>query len=74
MLKSLQIPIALSIAEHINNNGTSQIEDDQLEPAVLLCPGQRVMLTSNLWVSASLVNGSLGQVVDIFYKSDHLPP
>ena len=41
---------------------------------MLLCPGQRVMLTSNLWVSAGLVNGSLGQVVDIFYKSQHHPP
>ena len=41
---------------------------------MLLCPGQRVMLTSNLWVSAGLVNGSLRQVVDIFYKSQHHPP
>ena len=40
MLKSLQIPIALSIVEHINNNATSQIEYEQLECVVLLCPGQ----------------------------------
>ena len=55
-------------------HATSQIEDKQLECAVLLCPGQRVTLTSNLWVSADLFNGSLGQVVDIFYKSNHHPP
>ena len=40
MLNSLQIPIELSIVKHINNHATSQIEDEQLECAVLLCPGQ----------------------------------
>ena len=55
-------------------HATSQIEYEQLECPVLLCHGQRVTLTSNLWVSASLLNGSLKQVVDIFYKSNHHPP
>lgn len=67
MLKSLHTPIALSNVEHNNSHVPSAVEDDQLERTVLLCSGQRVMLTSNLWVSARLVNGSLGEIVTIFY-------
>ena len=32
------------------------------------------MLTANLWVQARLVNGSLGKVIDIVYKSNEQPP
>ena len=32
------------------------------------------MLTTNLWVQARLVNGSLGKVIDIVYNSNEQPP
>jgi ATP-dependent DNA helicase PIF1 len=59
MLKFLNIPIALSNVEQRNNHVPSTFEDEQLDPKVLLCPSQKVMLTSNLWVAVGLVNGCL---------------
>ncbi len=35
---------------------------------------QKIYVTSNLWVSAELVNGSLGEIVTIFYKESTAPP
>jgi len=32
------------------------------------------MLNSNLWVSTELVNGSLGEIISIFYKESIAPP
>lgn len=32
------------------------------------------MLNSNLWVSGELVNGSLMQLISIFYKESNAPP
>ena len=32
------------------------------------------MLTSNLWVQAKLVNGSVGKIIDIVYNSNEQPP
>ena len=45
-----------------------------LENVVCIAQGARVMLTSNLWVQAGLVNGAVGTVAAICYKSDQHPP
>ena len=50
------------------------IDDEQLPLKVLLAVGQQVMLTTILWVQAGLVNGSLGKVIHIVYKSNEIPP
>jgi hypothetical protein len=73
MLKFLNIPISLSNSKQSNNHVPSTNEDEQLDPKVLLYPGQKVMLTSNLWAASALVNGSLGQIITVFYKENHKP-
>jgi len=40
----------------------------------LISTGARVMLTSNLWTDAELVNGALGVVETIVYNPGGLPP
>ena len=40
MLKSLGIPIAQCVAEHMKNNDFTDADDDQLQQEVILCPGQ----------------------------------
>ena len=49
-----------------------------LEPTIVLAEGAKVMLRSNLWVSAGLTNGSLGIVHGFLYDPEkpgppHLP-
>ena len=57
-----------------NKHVRQSIDDEQLPLKVLLAICQQVMLTANLWVQASFVNGSLGKVIDIVYNSKEQPP
>jgi ATP-dependent DNA helicase PIF1 len=45
-----------------------------LDIELLLSKDARVMLTLNLWIEASLVNGALGYVQNIVYRPGSAPP
>jgi hypothetical protein len=74
MLQSLNMSIAQSVAKLLGASEEHQHDDDPLEKHVLLCIGQRVMLSCNLWVQAGLVNGALKVVMQIVYASGSNPP
>ena len=74
MLKLLNCPVAISIATNTRNKMDNAFGDEKLEKQVLLCKGQHIMLTTNIWTQAGLVNGSLGEVVDIVYSPGSKPP
>ncbi|XP_057837395.2 uncharacterized protein LOC131047633 [Cryptomeria japonica] len=74
MLLSLAKPVALSTAEQMKGLACSNPDDEQLQSNILLCIGQEVMLSTNLWVETGLVNGALGQVREIVYNDGEHPP
>ncbi|XP_059078134.1 uncharacterized protein LOC131876694 [Cryptomeria japonica] len=47
---------------------------DELDMELLISKNARVMLTTNLWIEAGLVNGALGYVENIVYKTGSMPP
>ena len=74
-LHSLREPVARVIATKLSNY--SSIDDnciDELDIELLISKRSRVMLTSNLWIEAGLVNGALGYVEEIVYKPGSAPP
>ncbi|KAE8739488.1 hypothetical protein FOCC_FOCC015019 [Frankliniella occidentalis] len=75
-LVELDQPVARIAARHNNAKAKAASADcaQGLEPVVYLAKGSRVMLRSNLWLAAGLVNGATGTVVDIIYSPDKSPP
>ncbi len=75
-LVGLDVPVARLPARHNNAKAKAASADaaQGLEPVVYLATGARVMLRSNLWLAAGLVNGATGTVVDIVYGRDKSSP
>ncbi|XP_057834588.2 uncharacterized protein LOC131045086 [Cryptomeria japonica] len=73
MLRKLNRPVAISEATNVRSRPNVESEDEQLEKQVLLCKGQQIMLTTNIWTKAGLINGALGEVVDIVYQYGSKP-
>jgi len=76
-LELLNVPVAKLLAVHTGGNEAKRANSDVahgLEAKLLLARGSRVMLTSNLWTDAGLVNGAIGTVQDILFREDQEPP
>ena len=69
-------PIAMLKAIHTGPGASkaSTCQAGGLEPMICIAHGARVMLSANLWVEVGLVNGALGTVQAICYKSGQSPP
>ena len=68
-------PIATIKAVHTGPNAPKASADDAggLEAVICLANSARVMLTSNLWVDVGLVNGAMGIVQAICYRTGGPP-
>ena len=56
-------------AERVSSSDAGNLDLD-----LCVCKGARVMVTSNLWLPAGLVNGAVGHVYDIIYGKGQGPP
>ncbi|XP_057830374.2 ATP-dependent DNA helicase PIF1-like [Cryptomeria japonica] len=75
MLHLLKQPVARSVATKVGSvNIVEDCSSDELELELLISKNSRVMLTSNLWIQAGLVNGALGYIRKIVYKPGSAPP
>ena len=74
LLRGLNCPIATSIATSVRTNYSTEGDEEGLELELLIAIGARVMLTSNLWTDARLINGALGVIQQIVYNPGSSPP
>ena len=74
-LKKCSHPVAQIKAVHSGPRADKASSDDAsgLEAVIHIAKGARVMLISNLWVEAGLVNGAMGTVQAICYQSGGPP-
>ena len=75
-LMDLKSPIVLINAMDINCNTQTYSDDHfrRLRPRIYTAIGARMMLTWNVCVNVGLVNGSIGNVIDIVYADNTEPP
>ena len=75
-LHSRNQTIATIKAVHTGPGAAKASSDDAsgLEPVICMTHGARVMLIANLWVDVGLVNGVMGTVVAICYRTGQAPP
>lgn len=68
-------PITTIKAVHTGPNAAKAPADDAggLEAVVCVAKSARVMLTSNLWIDVGLVNGAMGTVQAICYRTGGPP-
>ena len=71
-LRGLGSPIALVKAEHTVAGSTNVSADRfrNLEPHLYLAVGARVFINSNVWTSAGLANGAVGEIMHISWELD----
>ena len=74
-IKALWEPIALVEAENdcSEAKGVNGDNNSGLCSTLLLCRGAKIRLTSNLWQSCGLVNGSVGFIHSIIYNKGEGP-
>lgn len=72
----LATPVVKIKAQHSSPAAAKAKPDkaEQLEPELFLAKGCKIMLDHNLWTEKGLVNGSLGNIVDIIYKPGETSP
>ena len=75
-VSKLHACVATIKAVHSGSNASKGSADDagDLQPVVCLAKSARVMLSSNLWVDMGLVNGAMGTIQAICYKTGQAPP
>ena len=75
-LMDLKSPIVLMNAIHVHCSDNTHSDDNfrRLRPRIYTAIGARMMLTWNISVNVGLVNGSIGNVIDIAYAENTAPP